>query len=123
MEEYKESREVWLGNGSDKFPADLKNRFDVVTASGVFLKGHMPAPAMDDCHAALKVNGFFVTALRSYYYEEGREEGYKEKLNELLEAGKFELVNTYTFMRGVPGEKDLFAPQESRLLCLKKIAE
>ena len=122
MEEYKESREVWLGRGVSNFPADLKGRFDVCTASGVFLKGHMPCDALDDCHAALKMGGYFVTAMRSYYYVEGRDEGFKEKLDGLIQAGKFELVNTFTFMRGVEGEKELFAPQESRLLCYKKIA-
>lgn len=55
-----------------------------MTASGVFLKGHIPATAMDDIHAALKPNGFFVTAMRSCYYKLGDEEGYREKLDELV---------------------------------------
>lgn len=74
-----------MGSGTDLFPEDLKEKFDLVTASGVFLKGHIPATAMDDCHAALKTNGFFVTAMRSLYYEHGVEEGYREKLDELVE--------------------------------------
>lgn len=84
-EAYEEAREIWMGSGTDLFPEDLKEKFDLVTASGVFLKGHIPATAMDDCHAALKTNGFFVTAMRSLYYEHGVEEGYREKLDELVE--------------------------------------
>ena len=94
---YKEVLEVWMGRGLDLFPEELKNRFEVVGAGGVFLKGHMPCAAIDDCHASLKVGGFFVTAMRSLYWENGHEEGYKDKLDELVTAGKFELINTFTF--------------------------
>ena len=73
-----------MGCGTDQFPEELKEEFDIVTASGVFLKGHIPATAMDDIHAALKPNGFFVTAMRSCYYKLGDEEGYREKLDELV---------------------------------------
>ena len=78
---YKEVKEVWMGRGLDQFPDELKNRFDVIGAAGVFLKGHMPKAAMDDCHASLKVGGFFVTAMRSIYWVDGQEEGYKDKLD------------------------------------------
>mmetsp|Transcript_5754 Transcript_5754/g.7769 ORF Transcript_5754/g.7769 Transcript_5754/m.7769 type:complete len:222 (+) Transcript_5754:26-691(+) len=94
---YKSVSEVWMGRGLDQFPSELQNRFDVVGAAGVFLKGHMPCAAMDDCHAALKVGGFLVTAMRSLYWENGQEEGYKDKLDELVAAGKFELINSFTF--------------------------
>ena len=117
---YTEGREIWMGRGTDYFPEDLKDQFDIVTASGVFLKGHIPATAMDDIHASLKTNGYFVTAMRSIYYELGVEEGYREKLDELVAAGQLQLVRTQTFMRGVEGETSLFVPQESRLLCYKK---
>ena len=69
----------------------------MIGAAGVFLKGHMPKDAMDDCHASLKVGGFFVTAMRSIYWVDGQEEGYKDKLDELVAAGKLELLNTFTF--------------------------
>ena len=77
---------------------------------------------MEDCHVALKIGGFFVTAMRSMYYQHGQEEGYREMLDSLVSQGKLELVNTETFMRGVEGEQGLFAPQESRLLTYRKIA-
>lgn len=117
---YSGSQLIWMGRGTDYFPEDLKNKFEIVTASGVFLKGHIPASAMDDIHAALKPNGYFVTAMRSYYYNHGVEEGYREKLDELVDAGKLRLVRTETFMRGREGQEQLFRPQESRLLCYQK---
>ena len=117
---YEEAREVWLGNGVENFPGDYKGVFDICTASGTFLKGHMPARAIEDIHAALKPNGHFVTAMRQCYWAEGNEEGYREKLDEMVAAGKLRLLNTSTFMRGVEGEQGLFAPQESRLLCYQK---
>lgn len=118
---YEEAREVWLGQGVENFPSDFKGQFEIVSASGVFLKGHMPAQAMDDCHAALKTNGYFVTAMRSCYWQHGNEEGFREKLDELVSAGKLRLVKSFTFVRGIEGEIGLFARQESRLVCYQRI--
>ena len=59
---------MFNGMGQDKFPDDLKNRFDLVCASGVWLEGHIPAEGIEDVYAALKVGGYFVTAMRSYYW-------------------------------------------------------
>ena len=101
---------------------DLKNRFDYVTAAGVFLKGHMPCKAIEDCHASLKVGGRLVTAMRCMYWENGQEEGFKDKFDELIAAGKLEIVHTYTFQRGREGGGGLFQPLESRLLIFKKLA-
>ena len=107
-----------MGMGTDKFPSDLTGTFDVVSASGVFLKGHIPAKAMEDCHAALKPNGYFVTAMRQCYYDHGNPEGYREQLDKLVNEGKLRLVRTKTFHRGRQGQVDpLFAPQQSILLC------
>jgi len=119
-EAYSEAREVWLG--TDNFDDDLKNRFDIVTASGVFLKSHIPSPAMNDCYAALKVGGYFVTAMRAIYWNPGNEEGYREKLDQFVEEGKFKLVTHTQFRRGVEGEVGLFAPCESHMVCYQKIA-
>lgn len=94
---YKEATEIWMGQGLDKFPENLKCRFDLVTAAGVFLKGHMPAVAIEDCHAALKNGGYFVTAMRSFYWEPGQEDGFRDKFDELIASGKLEIVNSSTF--------------------------
>ena len=120
--EYTGARLVWLGKGVDEFDDDLKGCFDIVTAAGVFLKGHMPALAIDDCHAALKIGGYFVTAMRDCYWNHGNEEGYREKLDELVNSNKFQLIKTDSFQRGVVGEVGLFAPCQSHVMCFKKTA-
>ena len=68
---YRELRHMFNGMGLDKFPADLKDRFDLVAASGVWLEGHIPNAGIEDCYAALKQGGYFVTAMRSYYFVPG----------------------------------------------------
>ena len=91
-EAYKASRCMYIGMGLDKYPEDLKGKFDIVTATGVFLDGHIPALGFEDIHASLKPNGYFVTGLRAPYWEDGHETGYKDKFNELVAAGKWKLV-------------------------------
>jgi hypothetical protein len=57
---------MFLGNGD--FPAKWINNFDVVIASGVWLKDHIPNAAFDDVYAAIKVGGYFVTAMREKHW-------------------------------------------------------
>ena len=70
VEEYEEARELFMGNGDDAFPSDLHAQYDVVISTGCWMKSHIPAPAMDDCVTALRPNGYFVTAMRSLYYDD-----------------------------------------------------
>ena len=70
---YNEVHRMFLGCGLDVFPDQLKNRYDVVTASGTFMPDHMPSRAMEDIHAALKIGGYFVTAMRGHLYVNGEE--------------------------------------------------
>ena len=108
---YRDHHQVFLGNGVDQFPDHLKNRFDVVTASGVWMPGHMPNAALDDVHAALKGGGLLVTAMRNSMWQDGVKEGYKEKFESLIETGKFEIVKMVNFWRGTEGGTGLFARQ------------
>ena len=62
---YKASRCVWLGKGLDEFPADLKDKFDMVTGTGVWIAGHIPKEGIEDAHSALKVGGYMVAGTRS----------------------------------------------------------
>ena len=62
---------MYLGQGLDKFPEEYKSRFDLVTASGIWLVGHVPATGIEDAIAALKVGGYFVTSMRQLYWENG----------------------------------------------------
>ena len=69
----------------------------------------MPKEAIDDIHAFLKTGGFFVTAMRSYLYENGEECGFKDKMDEMISQGNFKLIKTKRFMRGTLDGKGLFA--------------
>ena len=81
---YKASRCMFFGLGLDKYPDDLKNRFDLVVAGGVWLEGHIPACGFDDVHASLKPNGYCVTAMRTTYWTNGQKDGYKDKVDEMI---------------------------------------
>ena len=73
---YKESRCMYVGMGVDKFPDDLKNKFDLVTAAGVWRDGHIPASGLDDAFAALKVGGYLVSTVRDYIWVKGEKGGW-----------------------------------------------
>lgn len=120
---YKEHHNFFLGRGVDQFPDELKNKFDFVTASGVWMPGHMPNKALEDVHVALKIGGYLITAMRNTMWTDGVKEGYKEKIMELVNAGKFEIVKTDVFWRGTEGGTGLFGRQQSTLLVLAKRAE
>ena len=68
---YKECDAFFFGVGLDKFPAKHHGKYDCCCASGVFVPNHMPPAAMDDIHISLKTGGYFVTAMRSYLFEDG----------------------------------------------------
>jgi len=87
--------EHWFGTGLDKFPAEHKGRYDVVTAAGCLSKGHIPKEGLDDIHAALKIGGYFVAGWRTYYLTPGEENGFYEKLGAFTQEGKFTLVSSY----------------------------
>ena len=70
---YREVKLMFNGQGVDLFPTELKNRFGLVSASGVWLKGHIPAVGLEDVHASLLPGGYFVTSMRIFYYVPGQE--------------------------------------------------
>ena len=100
---YKASRCLWLGMGLDKFPDELKGKFDMVTAAGVWITGHIPVAGIEDAHAALKTGGYMVSGTRSMYWVNGEKEGYKDKIDEMIAAGKFKLLHVNEWTHGVPG--------------------
>ena len=119
---YKDVKSFYNGMGLDKFAAEYHNRFDVVTISGCLLKGHMPAAAIEDVHCALKVDGHFVTAIRKFLDEPGNDEGYRDKLDELVAAGKMRRVSCTAVKRGFKDGIEMFAEQESHVLVYQKTA-
>lgn len=96
--------EQWFGMGVDKFPEEHKDRYDIVTASGCLSKGHIPKEGLDDIHAALKVGGYLVAGWRTFYLTPGEENGFYEKLDEMVTAGKFTLTRRNEFLRGLTGK-------------------
>ena len=71
----------------------------------------MPNEAVEDVHAALKTGGLFVTAMRMSMWQDGVAEGYKERFEGMVEAGKFEIVKQDLFWRGTENGTGLFAKQ------------
>ena len=64
----------------------------------------MPKESLDDLYASIKIGGYFVTAFRSHYFVNGQVDGYKDKLDQMIAEGKFELADTYEFERGFSKE-------------------
>ena len=120
---YSEHHNFFMGRGVSEFPAGMKNHYDVVTGGGVWMPGHMPNAALDDVHAALKVGGVLITAMRMSMWQDGVEEGYKEKISGLIESGKFQLIKEENFFRGTEGGTGLFGKQLSIMMVLKKMRE
>lgn len=94
-EAYTELRELFLGR-PDTFPEDLRNRFDVITASGILAENHLDNRLFDEMLLALKTGGYAIFATRTMYLTKYN---YIEKINELTNTGKWKLVNETTFDR------------------------
>ena len=121
---YRETSEMFFGRGVDKLPQHLLGKYDIVTSVGCFLEGHIPASCFDEAHALCKPGGHFVTSLRSEYYANGQKEGYKDKLDQMVAAGKFKLLKVWTFKRGIPDATDkMFAEMSSTMFLCQRIDE
>ena len=91
-------------------------------ASGVWLKGHIPAVGLEDCHALLRTGGLFISAMRSQYWVNGQEDGYKDKMDQLVAEGKLEQVEVKAFFRGVENaEARMFEQMESTLIVYRRV--
>ena len=106
---YKDADAFYMGRGVSKFPKKYKGRFDLCTASGVFLPNHMPPSAFEDCHAVLKKGGLFVTAVRKALWAPGEKHGFRDKLDKMFAKGNFKVVGTKEFKRGHKDRIALFA--------------
>lgn len=114
-------KEMWFGKGANELPSEMIGAYDVVMGAGVFLDGHFPSLAFEECHALLRTGGHFVFALRDHYWVDGEECGYKEAVEGLLAQGKFKLVKDWTFPRGIPNAKEpMFAEMNSYMMCLQR---
>ena len=71
--------------------AYLTASYDAAIATGVFSVGHAPASGWDEVARIVKPGGYFVLTLRPDIYESA---GFRSKDEELVAAGKWELVET-----------------------------
>ena len=58
-------------NDEPTIPENLRNRFDIVMGTGVFLEGHIPCNAWHDAYDMLKTGGYFITSLSKNYWVNG----------------------------------------------------
>jgi len=121
---YKGGETMFLGQGVEKFPSMYKNRFDLVTGTGVFLAKHIPSLAFYDAYAALKVGGIFCFTLRSNLWHDDHDLGYKDVINKLVADKKMEFLHHVSkeFWRGKEEGIGLFERQQSKIFALKKLA-
>ena len=92
---YTDIQELFLGR-PDTFPDSLRNRFDVITASGILAEGHLDNRVFDEMLLALKQGGYAIFATRTMYLTKYN---YNEKLASLTEEGKWKKVHEITFDR------------------------
>jgi len=92
---HKELIELFLGK-PDTFPEHLKNRFDVVTGSGIFADNHLDNKGFDEMILALKPGGLAIFATRTEYLTKY---GYGPYIKKLEEEGKWKYVEELTFRR------------------------
>jgi predicted TPR repeat methyltransferase len=78
---YTELKELFLGK-TETFPEELRNRFDVITASGILAEGHLDNNVFDEMLLALKTGGVTVFATRTMYLTKY---DYITKMTELTE--------------------------------------
>ena len=91
-------------------------------ASGVWIEGHIPNQGFDDAFTALKPGGMLISCLRNRYWNLGDPCGYREKLNEYIDAGKIEFLKTKEVERGFEDGSEMFKKMTSTLFVAKKLA-
>lgn len=121
---YQTANVAFLGYGN--FPKEeQKENYDLVTASGVFMKGHIPCSGLDEIAGFIRPGGYFVTAMREMYFTPGEEMGFHEHIQELQDTGIFELVELRKFKRGLSDAENvsgnpLFKEMNSVLFVFRK---
>ena len=93
---YKELRELFLGI-PEKFPEDLKGRFDMITAAGILAQGHLDTKVFDEMIMACKGPGsIIIFTTREMYLTDF---GYQAKMDELEAQGKWKKLDCLQFER------------------------
>ena len=82
------------------------DRFDAIISVGVLTLGHAPASSLDELARVTKPGGVVAFTLRPDVYERN---GFREKQEQLVSEGKWELVEATDKFLGMPkGEPDVF---------------
>ena len=109
--------------GDAAMPEELKTQFDVCVASGVWGHGHIQSKGLHDIFGLLKPGGLFVTGMRTMYWVNGDDFGYKDTLDDYVSRCKAELIKSFTFIRGVPGGDKFYAEQTGIVLVYRKLEQ
>ena len=93
---YIETIELFLGT-PEKFPDNLKGKFDMVTAAGILAQGHLDTKVFEEMLMSCKGKGsYIIFTTRDMYLTEY---GYQKKIDELIEAGKWKQAEVVEFFR------------------------
>ena len=93
---YKEVIELFLGR-PESFPENLKNRFDIITASGILAQGHLDTTVFEEMIMSSKGTGSIVIFTTRQMYL--TDYGYQAKIDELAAAGRWKFVDCLDFQR------------------------
>jgi predicted TPR repeat methyltransferase len=92
---YDDFIEMFLGF-PDKYPENLKDKFDLVTASGILAENHLDCSVFDEMILSLKQGGIAIFATRTEYLTKY---GYGDYMKKLADEGKWRYVKENTFSR------------------------
>ena len=87
--------ELFLGSPST-YPENLRNRFDIVTASGILADNHLDNSVFEEMLLTLKTGGLAIFATRTEYLTKYEYGPYMKKLTD---EGKWKFVKEITFAR------------------------
>jgi predicted TPR repeat methyltransferase len=116
---YTELVELFLGK-PETFPENLRDRFTVITASGILAEGHLDNNVFEEMLLALKQGGSAVFATRTMYLTKYN---YIEKMNELEAQGKWKKLHEWTFDRYDQLEESIgrFSKVEAKAFAYQKL--
>ncbi|CAI2379159.1 unnamed protein product [Moneuplotes crassus] len=92
---YTDLEELFLGT-PDTFPEKYRERFVALTAAGILAEGHLGNEVFDEMVLALKQGGYAIFTTREEYLTKYN---YQEKMDALVEEGKWEFVKQEEFLR------------------------
>jgi SAM-dependent methyltransferase len=87
--------ELFLGK-PETYPANLHNRFDVITASGILADNHLDNSVFEEMLLSLRTGGLAIFATRTEYLEKY---GYGAYMKKLEDEGKWKFVKNLVFGR------------------------